>query len=152
MPSPFNAETAARAREVIEAQREKYREKYLDEDYWTDLAYNVGARLPPFYTRPSDQDIKFWLKLARVSYTQFVDAYGWKDAEQFEVMNPTHGMKIVAGLILELGQENSRIKKLARERAGEFEIARGEAEAPVTKGYRGKSKARRRAELAKAIA
>lgn len=151
MPTPFTAESALKAREQIEAQKAQYREHYHDDEYWTDLAWARGLRMPPYYTRPSDQDIKFWLRTAKVSYTQFVDAFGWKDAESFEELNSNHGMKMLAGLILELGEENLRIKKMARERAEAFEAKIGSAEPPKPTTYVGKSKARRRAELAKVI-
>lgn len=151
MPVPFNKESALAAREQIEKQMKTYREHYSDDAYWTDLAAIRGVRLPPYYTRPSDQDIKYWLKLARVSYAQFVESFGWKDAEHFERLNPNHGMKIIAGLILELGQENARLKKIATERVAEAGGTIGDAEPPKIGLYVGKSKARRRAELAKMV-
>jgi hypothetical protein len=151
-PPPFTTESSIKARESIELQKAKYREHYNDDEYWTDLAWARGVRMPPWYTRPSDQDIKFWLKLARVSYTQFVESFGWKDAEDFERLNPNHGMKILAGMILELGEENLRLKKMAKERAAEADTNVGDAEPPKLALYVGKSKARRRAELAKNVA
>jgi hypothetical protein len=152
MPIPFTPESALKAREQIEVQKSKYKAAYMDDEYWTDLAWARGVRMPPYYTRPSDQDIKFWLKLAKVSYTQFVESFGWKDAEAFERLNPNHGMKILAGMILELGEENLRLKKMARERVEAFDATTGDAEPPKSKGYQGKSKERRRAELAKSVA
>lgn len=146
MPDNFTPESSLIARESIDAQRALYRKEYADDDYWKELAKDKGVRMPPFYTRPSDQDIKYWLKLCKVTYVQFVDAFGWKDSEEFEKMNPSHGMKILAGLILELGEENIRIKKLAQERTEEFSVTRGASEPPKTRSYVGKSKARRRAE------
>lgn len=146
MPANFNTESATVARESIDKQRELYRKEYTDDEYWKELAKSKGVRMPPFYTRPSDQDIKHWLKLCKVPYTQFVDAFGWKDSEEFEKMNPTHGMKILAGLILELGEENIRIKKIAQERIEEFLVNRGTSEPPKSRTYVGKSKARRRLE------
>lgn len=146
MPDNFTPESSLIARESIDAQRALYRKEYADDDYWKELAKERGVRMPPFYTRPSDQDIKHWLKMCKVSYAQFVEAFGWKDAEEFEQMNPTHGMKILAGLILELGEENIRIKKIARERAEDFLVNTGSSEPPKTRLYVGKSKARRRAE------
>lgn len=148
---PFTVETAAAAREKLDAQRVKYKEKYLDEDYWQDLANVRGVRLPPYYTAPTDADIKYWLKIAKVSYHQFVESFGWATAEEFERMNPNHGMKILAGLILELGQENVRLKKLARERVEESEARLGKSEAPKLPMYRGKSKIARRKALAEVM-
>ena len=147
MTLPFTTETALKARESIEKQKAKYREHYYDEEYWSDLSWARGVRMPPWYTAPSDQDIKYWLKLAKVPYVQFVESFGWKDSEEFEKLNPNHGMKILAGLILELGQENLRIKKLSQERTVEFDMTIGNSQAPKSGSYVGKSKARRRAEL-----
>jgi hypothetical protein len=152
MPVAFNEETLAKGRETIEMQKSKYKEHYSDDQYWTDLAWARGVRMPPYYTAPSDQDIKYWLKLARVSYTQFVESFGWKDAEAFERLNPNHGMKILAGMILELGEENLRIKKMAKERSAEAGAIVGNAEPPKLGMYVGKSKVRRRAELAASVA
>lgn len=146
MPVNFNPETAVLAREQINAQKSKYREEYLDDEYWKELAREIGVRLPMYYARPSDQEIKFWLKTCGVSYNQFVDAFGWKDAEEFERLNPTHGMKIIAGLILELKEENRRIRKIAMERVIGNDAHTGTTPPPKPTSYRGKSKARRRKE------
>lgn len=140
----FTTESSLKARETVSEQLEKYRKTYLDDDYWKELAREYGVRMPPYYTRPSDSDIKFWLKLGKVQYTQFVEAYGWKDAAEFEKLNPTHGMKILAGLILELAEENKRLKKLGRERCKEFDLSLGNTESPKIKLYVGKSKLTRR--------
>lgn len=149
MGKEFTPESALEARKKIDEQKKMYREHYQDDEYWTDLAWSKGVRMPPYYTRPSDQDIKYWLKLTNVSYRQFVDSFGWKDAEEFERLNPGHGMKIIAGMILELGQENMRLKKLAEERSMSNEVTIGDTPPPKLGLYVGKSKARRRAELAK---
>lgn len=142
----FTAESAVKARERIDAQREKYKADYLDEPYWRELSKKIGARLPPSYTRPSDADIKHWLRICKVPYPQFVEAFGWATAEEFETLNPNHGMKIVAGLILELMEENERIKKLAEERVYESGAKLGTSAAPQQRAYRGKSKAKQRAD------
>jgi hypothetical protein len=144
MPKAFDSLTSAKALEVREEQREKYRKNYLDEDYWAELAKVRGVRIPPYYTRPSDQEIKYWLKLGKVSYSQFVEAYGWKNSAEFEIMNPTHGMKILAGLILELSEENIRLKKLGRERCEEFELFPGTSLPPVQPMYKGQGRTARR--------
>ena len=144
--TPFTPETAAKARETIDRQRATYRQDYLDDDYWLELAKNLGVRLPPYYSRPSDQDIKHWLRLCKVPYHQFVDAFGWENCEEFERLNPTHGMKILAGLILELKEENERIRKIAEERLGVSEVAKGKTVPKKPKLYAGKSKAARKAE------
>lgn len=149
MPVAFTKETIAKGRETIDMQKSKYKEHYTDDEYWTDLAWARGVRMPPYYTAPSDRDIKYWLKLAKVSYAQFVEAFGWKDAESFERLNPTHGMKILAGMILEIGEENARIKKLAKERAIDADAVLGDSKPPKPGSYVGRSKVRRRMALLK---
>lgn len=144
MPKAFDTEASARAREVAEQQKTKYREIYHDDEYWSEIARGLGTRIPRYFARPSDQEIKHWLKLARVPYHQFVEAYGWKDAAEFEAMNPTHGMKVLAGLILELGEENKRLKKLARERCDDILVNTGLTSPPPIKLYKGQSKMARR--------
>jgi hypothetical protein len=145
MPTPFTTEQALLAREKIDEQRAKYRQDYHDDEYWKETAKSIGQRLPPYYARPSDQDIKFWLKICKVPYSQFVDSFGWKNAAEFELMNPTHGMKVLAGLILELMEENKRIKKVSRERADDILVNTGSSEPTQVRLYKGESKQARRA-------
>lgn len=144
MSKPFDTESSKKAQEVTEEQKKKYRATYQDDEYWRELAKGYGLRMPPYYARPSDQEIKHWLKVAKVSYTQFVESFGWKNSEEFERMNPTHGMKILAGLILELGEENKRLKKLAGERCEEFDVQLGLTVPRPLRLYKGQSKTTRR--------
>lgn len=144
MPENFNQETAIAARKKIDEQREHYRKDYHDDEYWREVAKSLGERMPPYYARPSDQDIKYWLKVCKVSYHQFMEAFGWKDAGEFEKLNPKHGMKVVAGLILELMEENRRTKKVSRERCEDIQVAPGANEPPKPRMYVGESKASRR--------
>lgn len=146
MPTNFTTESGLKAREQIDLQRSMYRKTYSDDDYWRDLAADYGFRMPPFYAAPTDQEIKHYLKVCKVSYPQFVEAFGWKDAEEFEKLNPNHGLKMIVGLILEMAEENKRIKKMAKERIADFEVSAGSSTPPKVRGYVGKSKARRRAE------
>jgi hypothetical protein len=60
-------------------------------------------------------------------------------------MNPTHGMKVLAGLILELMEENKRIKKVSRERADDILVNTGSSEPTQVRLYKGESKQARRA-------
>lgn len=144
MRDNFTVETSIKARETLDEQRTKYRKDYTDDEYWKELAKSIGVRIPPYYTRPSDADIKHWLKTCKVPYSQFVEAYGWKDSAEFEKMNPTHGMKIIAGLILELREENLRVKKLAEERSAEFGLKIGASLPPKLRMYVGESKIARK--------
>lgn len=145
MRDSFTPESSAAARAKIDEQRLKYRKDYQDDEYWSEVAKGIGERVPPYYARPADQDIKYWLKVCKVPYHQFVDAFGWKDAAEFEELNPTHGMKAIAGLILELMEENRRAKKISRERAYEVDLSLGDSMPPKPKMYVGQSKNSRRA-------
>lgn len=140
---PFNTESSKQARETLERQRTQYKKEYLDDEYWTELAKNVGERMPPYYTAPSDSDIKYWLRICGVPYNYFVDAYGWENAREFERLNPNHSMKVIAGLILELMEERKRLKRSSRARADSLDANVGDHHV-ATKLYRGESKANRR--------
>ena len=139
----FDSESSQKALEVAEIQREYYRREFLEDDRWKELAKEAGVMLPPFYTRPSDTAIKSTLRRLRVSWDNFVEAFGWKDAADFERLNPTWSMRPLTGLILELWQEKQMMREACKNAAEGRGLTTGKTEAKITKYPKGTGKRKR---------
>lgn len=139
----FTPETAAAARATIEMQQNRYNREFLEDDHWKELAREAGAHLPMYYARPSDTEIRRWLKKLDVTWTTYLEAYGWESAEQFEKLNPTFSMRPLAGLILELWNEMRQVRNSCVEGAVARGLVTGDAKPKTPRYPRGLAKARR---------
>lgn len=140
---PFTTETAAKAQEAAEMQRNLYTREFLEDGRWRDLAKAANLNMPPFFARPSDSAIKSTLRRLGVSWNQFIEAYGWQSAAEFETLNPKWGMRPLTGLILELWDEKERLKMSCSEMADARGATRGSAAPRKEKMPRGVAKAKR---------
>lgn len=144
MPTPFTPESASKALEAAEAQKNIYSRTFLEDDRWRELAKEAGVSLPPFFARPSDSSIKSALRRLGISWNIFVEAYGWESAEHFERLNPTWGMRPLTGLILELWDEKRRLKEACYGMALERGAAMGGGKPRKETMPRGVAKAKRK--------
>lgn len=144
MPTPFNSELSAKARESTDAQRVHYKRDFLDDDHWKELARKSGVNMPPYYTRPSDTAIKATLRKLNISWGDWIDAFGWENAEQFEQMNPRWSMRPLTGLILELWAEKQSLRRNLKEAASYRGINPGEATSKPSKYPQGVAKSKRK--------
>jgi hypothetical protein len=143
MTKPFSTESSAKAREQSEFQRELYKRKFLDDDHWVNLAREAGIALPMYYVRPSDAAVKSLLRRLRVSWDVYLEAFGWETTADFEKLNPIYSMRPLAGLILELWDEQQRMVDGCKAAANIREISVGDAPARELKYPRGVAKVRR---------
>lgn len=143
MTKPFSPESSAKAREQSDFQRELYKRKFLDDDHWVWLAKLAGVTLPMYYVRPSDAAVKSLLRRLRVSWDIYLEAFGWETTADFERYNPTYSMRPLAGLILELWDEQQRLIDGCKDAAAVREVNVGQARARELKYPRGVSKVRR---------
>jgi len=143
MTKPFSPESSAKAREQSDFQRELYKRNFLDDDHWVNLAREAGINLPMYYVRPSDAAVKSLLRRLRVSWDVYLEAFGWETAADFERYNPTYSMRPLAGLILELWDEQQRMVDGCKDAAAFREIRVGDAQAREMKYPRGTAKVRR---------
>jgi hypothetical protein len=143
MTKPFSPESSAKAREQSEFQRELYKRKFLDDDHWVNLAREAGIALPMYYVRPSDAAVKSLLRRLRVSWDVYLEAFGWETTADFEKLNPIYSMRPLAGLILELWDEQQRMVDGCKAAANIREISVGDAPARELKYPRGVAKVRR---------
>jgi len=143
MTKPFSPESSAKAREQSEFQRELYKRKFLDDDHWVNLAREAGIALPMYYVRPSDAAVKSLLRRLRVSWDVYLEAFGWETTADFEKLNPIYSMRPLAGLILELWDEQQRMVDGCKAAANIREIIVGDAPARELKYPRGVAKVRR---------
>ena len=143
MTRPFSPESSAKAREQSEFQRELYKRKFLDDDHWVNLARDANISLPMYYVRPSDAAVKSLLRRLRVSWDVYLEAFGWETTADFERYNPTYSMRPLAGLILELWDEQLRMIEGCEVAAETRGISRGESKAREMKYPRGVAKVRR---------
>lgn len=144
MPAPFDSSSSLKAKEAADLQRELYRRDFLDDDHWKELARKSGLNMPPYYTRPSDTAIKASLRKLNLSWGEWVEAFGWENAEHFERLNPRWSMRPLTGLILELWAEKQALKQNAREAAKHREISTGDALPKPYKYPQGVAKAKRK--------
>ena len=143
MTVPFSSETSAKAREQTDMQRGIYIKKHADDDYWVDLAREANINLPMYYVRPSDAAVKGLLRRLKVSWLAYIESYGWENTADFEVLNPKFSMRPLAGLILELWDEQQRMVDGCKAAANIREISVGDAPARELKYPRGVAKVRR---------
>lgn len=144
MTKPFSPESSAKAKEQSDFQRELYRRKFLDDDHWVNLAKLAGVTLPMYYVRPSDAAVKSLLRRLHVSWDVYLEAFGWETTAEFEAYNPTFSMRPLAGLILELWDEKTRMLDGAAAAADARGIRAGAAKTRELKYPRGISKVRRK--------
>lgn len=144
MPRPFDAELIAKAKEQTDLQRELYIRKHADDDYWVELARDAGITLPMYYVRPSDAAIKGTLRRLKLDWALYLEAFGWENSEHFERLNPRYSMRPLTGLLLELWDEQRRLKEACGAAAAARGVKPGDA-APKTRRYpRGVAKVRRK--------
>jgi hypothetical protein len=143
MVKPFTTESAAKAREASDAQREIYTRKFMEDDQWVELAKRAGIHLPMFYARPSDSAIKGVLRKLNVPWELYLEAYGWKNADHFETLNPRYSMRPLTGLILELWDEQNRLKESCEGAADARGVKLGDEKPKKMKFPRGVPKGKR---------
>tara|TARA_R110000822_G_scaffold285625_1_gene406959 strand:- start:47 stop:508 length:462 start_codon:yes stop_codon:yes gene_type:complete len=144
MTVPFSSETSAKAREQTDMQRVIYTKKHADDDYWVDLAREARINLPMYYVRPSDAAVKGLLRRLKVSWIAYLESYGWETTAEFEALNPKFSMRPLAGLILELWDEQRRSQASCQAAANMRGLTVGNAEIKDHKYPRGVSKSKRK--------
>lgn len=143
MTKPFSPETSALAREQSDFQRGLYTKKHADDDYWVDLAREAKISLPMYYVRPSDAAVKGMLRRLKVNWIVYLEAYGWENTSEFEALNPKFSMRPLAGLILELWDEQRRSQASCQAAAEMRGVQVGEAKPKAFRYPRGVGKTRR---------
>ena len=143
MTTPFSPESSAKAREQTDFQRELYTKKHADDAYWVDLAREARITLPMYYVRPSDAAVKGMLRRLKVSWINYIESYGWETTADFERLNPRFSMRPLAGLILELWDEQRRTQANCQAAADLRGMQVGDAKPKDFKYPRGVSKVRR---------
>lgn len=143
MTKPFSPESSAKAREQTDFQRDLYTKKHADDAYWVDLAREARITLPMYYVRPSDAAVKGMLRRLKVSWINYIESYGWETTADFERLNPRFSMRPLAGLILELWDEQRRTQANCQAAADLRGMQVGDAQPKDFKYPRGVSKIRR---------
>jgi len=79
----------------------------------------------------------------KVSWTNYIESYGWETTADFERLNPKFSMRPLAGLILELWDEQRRSQANCQAAADLRGMQVGDAQPKDFKYPRGVAKTRR---------
>lgn len=100
-PEELQAIRKQRRLDKIAYAEANLRTEYTDDKFWTDIARQMGVRLPVWYEAASPKIVRKVLKAIDKDTSWLYDSWGVKSINRIIEMNPTYNARAIVGLILE---------------------------------------------------
>ena len=106
-----NAQKVAKEKRVL--GQELYRNDFMDDEHWKELALRFGVLLPKWYVAPEVSKMRSWIRKLGLKERDYCEACGedWQLSD-FAKLNPDWPLRAFVGILLEYVEELNNAKEI----------------------------------------